>query len=249
MELHPAAPRLRDDLRRPRQGDRHREPQHHLQPDGARHAGRLRRRLHGGLGEQLQRHRELEKVLQEAIRVTTPAPNPNLTPVVRHRRDAGARRVGIDREHRGHRHRARRGPRLPRRALGHRLVRSRSSTSARARPNGPVHDGHPRPRSTASSTPTSRTATSRTGGPTGRPRSRRCARPTPSRAGSADLVVFITDGDPTAHNRPSGAPVTGLVEGDATAMRRAAAEADVVKAQGSHVLALGVGRGGDHRRE
>ncbi len=57
----------------------------------------------------------------------------------------------------------------------------------------------------------------------------------------ADLVLFITDGDPTAYNRSSGSPVTGVVEGDATALRRAAAEADAVKAQGSHVLALGVG--------
>jgi uncharacterized repeat protein (TIGR01451 family) len=56
----------------------------------------------------------------------------------------------------------------------------------------------------------------------------------------ADLVVFITDGDPTAHNTASGAK-TGLPDGDVTAMRPAAAEADLVKGQGSHVLALGVG--------
>ena len=56
-----------------------------------------------------------------------------------------------------------------------------------------------------------------------------------------DLVVFITDGDPTARNNPPGNPVTGLTEGDVTAMRPAAAEADVVKEQGSHVFALGVG--------
>ena len=56
----------------------------------------------------------------------------------------------------------------------------------------------------------------------------------------ADMVFFITDGDPTAHNTPTGT-VTGLPEGDATALRRAAAEADIVKAQGSHVLAMGVG--------
>ena len=35
----------------------------------------------------------------------------------------------------------------------------------------------------------------------------------------ADLVVFITDGDPTARNNPPGAPVTGLVEGEAEALR------------------------------
>ena len=57
----------------------------------------------------------------------------------------------------------------------------------------------------------------------------------------ADLVLFITDGDPTAYNRAGGSPVTGVVEGDVTALRRAAAEADAVKAQRSHVLALGVG--------
>ena len=56
----------------------------------------------------------------------------------------------------------------------------------------------------------------------------------------ADLVVFVTDGDPTARNTPSG-PETGLTEGDVEALRPAAAEADRVKAQGSHVLALGVG--------
>lgn len=58
---------------------------------------------------------------------------------------------------------------------------------------------------------------------------------------TADLVIFITDGDPTAYNRASGSPVTGLTPGDVTALRRATAEADLVKAQGSHVLALGVG--------
>jgi uncharacterized repeat protein (TIGR01451 family) len=56
----------------------------------------------------------------------------------------------------------------------------------------------------------------------------------------ADLVVFITDGDPTAHNK-SGGVVTGLTEGDVTAMRPAAAQADLVKEQRSHVLAMGVG--------
>ena len=57
----------------------------------------------------------------------------------------------------------------------------------------------------------------------------------------ADLVVFMTDGDPTAHNNAGGSPTTGLTEGDVTAMRPAAEEADLVKADGSHVLALGVG--------
>lgn len=57
----------------------------------------------------------------------------------------------------------------------------------------------------------------------------------------ADLVVFVTDGDPTARNNPPGPPVTGLVEGEAEALRRAASQADLVKGQGSHVFALGVG--------
>jgi uncharacterized repeat protein (TIGR01451 family) len=57
----------------------------------------------------------------------------------------------------------------------------------------------------------------------------------------ADLVVFMTDGDPTARNTNSSGTVTGLVEGDAEALRRAAQQADLVKGQGSHVFALGVG--------
>jgi von Willebrand factor type A domain len=57
----------------------------------------------------------------------------------------------------------------------------------------------------------------------------------------ADLVLFMTDGDPTAYDRPGRRPATGLVPGDATALRRAAAVADLVKGQGSHVMALGVG--------
>jgi hypothetical protein len=57
----------------------------------------------------------------------------------------------------------------------------------------------------------------------------------------ADLVVFVTDGDPTARNTDSGGTVTGLVEGEAEALRRAANQADAVKGQGSHVFALGVG--------
>jgi uncharacterized repeat protein (TIGR01451 family) len=56
----------------------------------------------------------------------------------------------------------------------------------------------------------------------------------------ADLVVFITDGDPTARNAATGTQ-TGLPEGDVTAMRPAAAQADLVKEQGSHVFAIGVG--------
>jgi uncharacterized repeat protein (TIGR01451 family) len=57
----------------------------------------------------------------------------------------------------------------------------------------------------------------------------------------ADLVVFMTDGDPTARNTDSGGTITGLTEGDVGAMRRAEEEANEVKGQGSHVFALGVG--------
>jgi uncharacterized repeat protein (TIGR01451 family) len=57
---------------------------------------------------------------------------------------------------------------------------------------------------------------------------------------NADLVVFITDGDPTAYTDERGTH-TGLTEGAVAAMRPAAQAADLVKAQGSHVFALGVG--------
>ena len=57
----------------------------------------------------------------------------------------------------------------------------------------------------------------------------------------ADLVVFMTDGDPTARNTNSGGTVTNLTEGDVEALRRAAEQADLVKGQGSHVFAMGVG--------
>jgi uncharacterized repeat protein (TIGR01451 family) len=56
----------------------------------------------------------------------------------------------------------------------------------------------------------------------------------------ADLVVFITDGDPTARNTATGQQ-TGLTEGAIEAMTPAAEQADLVKGQGSHVFALGVG--------
>jgi uncharacterized repeat protein (TIGR01451 family) len=54
----------------------------------------------------------------------------------------------------------------------------------------------------------------------------------------ADLVVFITDGDPTTYN---GAGGRNVGEGAVAAMRPAALEADLVKGQGSHVFAMGVG--------
>ena len=57
----------------------------------------------------------------------------------------------------------------------------------------------------------------------------------------ADLVVFITDGDPTARNDPPHSPVTNLPEGEAYALQKATAQADIVKSQGSHIFAIGVG--------
>lgn len=57
-------------------------------------------------------------------------------------------------------------------------------------------------------------------------------------SGVAPLVVFITDGDPTAINT-----ATGVLEGvaNATALTPAIVQADAVKTQGSHILAVGVG--------
>jgi uncharacterized repeat protein (TIGR01451 family) len=57
----------------------------------------------------------------------------------------------------------------------------------------------------------------------------------------ADLVVFMTDGDPTAKNKDGGGTITGLTEGDVDALRRAEAESNDVKGQNSHIFMLGVG--------
>ena len=57
----------------------------------------------------------------------------------------------------------------------------------------------------------------------------------------ADLVVFMTDGDPTAMNKDGGGVTEGLTEGDVEALRRAQFEANDVKSDGSHVFMLGVG--------
>lgn len=64
---------------------------------------------------------------------------------------------------------------------------------------------------------------------------------------SADLVVFVTDGDPTAYNDthpsdPDNTDVTyGLSPGASLTLPQAADHADAVKAGGSHILAAGVG--------
>jgi uncharacterized repeat protein (TIGR01451 family) len=57
-------------------------------------------------------------------------------------------------------------------------------------------------------------------------------------SGVAPLVVFVTDGDPTAINT-SGGVQTGVA--NATALVPAITEANAVKTQGSHILAVGVG--------
>ena len=57
-------------------------------------------------------------------------------------------------------------------------------------------------------------------------------------SGVAPLVVFITDGDPTATGLT--APFSTNVA-NATALAAAIPQADAVKAQGSHILAVGVG--------
>jgi uncharacterized repeat protein (TIGR01451 family) len=59
----------------------------------------------------------------------------------------------------------------------------------------------------------------------------------------APIVLFITDGDPTAYNLDqSGGPGGVFVNGvTAEAVLRAEQEADQVRAQGSHLIAVGVG--------
>ena len=58
----------------------------------------------------------------------------------------------------------------------------------------------------------------------------------------ADLVVFVTDGDPTARNiqSPPGFE-RDLDDGSVLALRPAAVHADEVKVQGSHIFSVGVG--------
>jgi uncharacterized repeat protein (TIGR01451 family) len=57
----------------------------------------------------------------------------------------------------------------------------------------------------------------------------------------ADLVLFITDGDPNTFNNDSGGTTYLTPDGNVTVMRRAVTQADLVKRDGSHVFALGVG--------
>ena len=55
-----------------------------------------------------------------------------------------------------------------------------------------------------------------------------------------DLVVFITDGDPTARNP---APDTSFPEGSYAVLNPALANADLVRTDGSHMFVVGVGNG------
>lgn len=57
----------------------------------------------------------------------------------------------------------------------------------------------------------------------------------------ADLALFITDGDPNTYNNASGGTTYLTPDGNVTVMRRAVTQADLVKGDGSHVFALGVG--------
>lgn len=56
----------------------------------------------------------------------------------------------------------------------------------------------------------------------------------------AQLVVYVTDGDPNTYTNDAGGTTTGK-DGNVDAMTRAASAADRVKAQGSHVFVIGVG--------
>ncbi len=55
-----------------------------------------------------------------------------------------------------------------------------------------------------------------------------------------DLVVYITDGDPTARNP---APDTSFPEGSYSVLNPALANADLVRADGTHMFVVGVGNG------
>ena len=59
----------------------------------------------------------------------------------------------------------------------------------------------------------------------------------------ADLVLFITDGEPTAYNRDRAGEDGGITRSttDPQAHSRAIEEAGAVKATGAHILAVGVG--------
>ena len=59
-----------------------------------------------------------------------------------------------------------------------------------------------------------------------------------TQSGVAPLVVFVTDGDPTAINTANGVQTNVA---NSTALAPAVVQADAVKAQGSHILAVGVG--------
>lgn len=65
-----------------------------------------------------------------------------------------------------------------------------------------------------------------------------------AQSGTASLVVFITDGDPTAMNAPGGGIQTNVPSD--TAVIPAITQANAVKTQGSHILGVGVGSAMNH---
>jgi uncharacterized repeat protein (TIGR01451 family) len=62
-------------------------------------------------------------------------------------------------------------------------------------------------------------------------------------SGVAPLVLFLTDGDPTSYNLDQAGESGGVFVGGVTTegVVRAVAEADEIRAQGSHIVAVGVG--------
>ena len=186
--------------------------------------------------------RRYRRELPQAWRVVSKSRHPPRTPIspaLRDQRDARARRVGLDRVVKRHR-------------VGPRRDKAPSSTRSRGqargldnrlqldrRTAGALHDGDVRrDHDGLRAIPRERVQPD---GWTNWEAAFQKVREANTQGPLADLVVFVTDGDPTARNTASGDPVTGLVEGEAEALRRAAEQADLVKAQKSHVFALGVG--------
>ena len=65
-------------------------------------------------------------------------------------------------------------------------------------------------------------------------------------SGVAPLLIFVTDGDPTAYNRDLPGEDNGVTTdagSDPQSLERAVAEANAVKDQGTHILVVGIGNG------
>ena len=56
-----------------------------------------------------------------------------------------------------------------------------------------------------------------------------------------NMVVFLTDGDPTAYGTGSATPVTGLTDGSTLAMNPAFDAANILRAAMTHMFVIGVG--------